>query len=374
VKKLIFVTILCTFVWLGMAGCGDNDCPTCPDNKPPVEKEFKFLFSHVDTGYWVHTISTKDGRTSDSARYGEFPFWDMKYSSDGRFAYYTSTEAGNGAYHATWIADYLTGDTLAFLTGIGGHALSVSSDGGTLLISSGQTVAILSLPGLNVLYADSSGHHFRGCFNPRRQVAYVPVDDVDSLLVLQIESEVVSGFMSALKCRDGNRVVGLDAEISTEGDWLFLTVWEPSTGRRFFQIRSASTFELSQEYLFPFEVSAVHPDGRRVFFATGHLSETDPPLNGALYVLDLQTLLLQKVLDGADFSVPGPSYYGLSVDAMEITPDGKYGLLMSGGDSFVYGPFYKVDLRTYEIVDVFFLPNCVNRLIRMYPKEVNQGG
>ncbi len=356
--------LLTAAAWL--LSCSE-DCPTCPE--PLEEREYRFLYSYVDTGYWVQTIGTKSGKTIDSVRYGEFPFWDATFTSTGRRVCYTSTESGGGAYHSTWLADYESGDTLANVIGIGGHAVSIDADDSFALISLGNKLAILNLPDLAVMYEANLNHYYRGTIHPFTKVSFVPIDGVDSLMILRINANEVVDSMIPLRNEVGEPVYGRSAAISADGSMLFLAVYEIASRRRSLQVLSTTDFTLIAHYNFPFSVAAVHPDGRRIFFVNGHQGDVEPPLEGAVYELDLSTLLIRKVLDGADLILPDPVPYGLSVEAMEITPDGRFAILMSGYDSFVGGPLYKIDLSTYEVVAVFYRPGNVNRLIRMCPIE-----
>lgn len=359
--------LVCTYACLGPFGCSNDKCSVCPEEES--EQEYQFLYSYIDTGYWVHTISTKSGRSTDSIRYGEFPFWDVDFTSTGLTACYTSTESGSGAYHSTWLTDYVTGDTLANVVGIGGHAVTISSDDSFVMISLGNKLAILGMPNLTVLYEENSNFYFRGAIHPFGRIAYVPIDQVDSLKILHISADAVVDSMIPLRNEEGEPVYGRSAAMSADGSMLFMSVADFITGRRSLQVLSTSDFELIAHYSFPLPVAAVHPDGRRLFLVNGHIGDIEPPLEGAVYELDLSTLLIRKILDGAQFTVPGSVPFGLSVESMEITPDGRFGIFMSGYDSFAGGPLYKVDLSTYQIDAVFHQPKGVNRLIRMYPIE-----
>lgn len=118
----ILIGIYVAALLLGMiTGCTKEKCVVCPPNPTPVEKEYHFLYSYVDTGYWVYTYSTKDGHTIDSVRYGDYPFDDVRFTKDGRYACYS--EHGGGIFNeprATWVTDYATGDTLSIVYGSGG--------------------------------------------------------------------------------------------------------------------------------------------------------------------------------------------------------------------------------------------------------------
>ena len=75
------------------------------------------------------------------------------------------------------------------------------------------------------------------------------------------------------------------------------------------------------------------------------------------------------ILDGSDFAGYWP-FYGLNPSDMDFTPDGKYGFILSGGEGLNYGPILKLDMDTYEIVDAFYPPDGVSRLIRINPREI----
>ena len=169
----MYRTVFFALLVLGLAlvsGCSDDDCTVCPPDQPPAEKEYQFLYTYVDTGYWVYTYSTKDGRTVDSVRYGHYPFWDGRFSKDGKYAYYTTSESGGPDDFATWVTDFTTGDTLSVAYGKGGHWISNSFDGRFIMVS-GKKVTIFTLPELSVAYENEQPEWGKGTIHPFRNIA-----------------------------------------------------------------------------------------------------------------------------------------------------------------------------------------------------------
>ncbi len=369
VKKLIFVTILCTFVWLGMAGCC-GDCPTCPDNRPPVEKDYHFLYSFVGSFSTasVVTYSTKSGEAVDSANYGRYPFNDVRFSKDGMYAYYTVNESENGS---TWVTETVSGDTISIVNGVWSQWLQLFDDERHLLLAGGGTyLRILNLPTLDVVYAefDSSGWG-EGAVHPTLNIAYIPLPAEDSLLVLRMDDSGVDAEKFALKNLDGLPCGAISAQSSLDGKYLLLTAGDFPSGRGYTQVRDLNTLELLKQYSrYPISRPYFHPDARRIFFREWVRWEENNP--GAIWMLDLETFLLERVIDGSDIVGSGSPRSALNPSDMDFTPDGRYAIISNGVGLGAFGPILKVDLESYRIVDTIYPALGFPRVIRMNPKPM----
>ncbi|MGB5105611.1 MAG: hypothetical protein WBP29_07120 [Candidatus Zixiibacteriota bacterium] len=372
-KKLILIFSICTFAWLGLAGCGDDDCTVCPDDPPPAEKEYHFLYNFVGDFYHsaVLTYSTKTGEVVDSAYYGRFPFWDVKFTSDGKYACYTSNDVG---WATTWITDYATGDTVSVLQGVAGTWLSVSHDNQFLLLSASaiesSRAMLFRIPSLEIVYESAqAGSWSRGAIHPWKNLAIVPNYNEDSLLVLDFESGEVEEHKVGIRLASGEPMTGVELVFSPDGLRLILDGGPLNGFGSYTQIRDATALELLYEFGNPISLGPyVHPDGERVFYFVPWRDMGLYP--SSVWEFNLRTLLMRKILDGRDY-IGGPPYvFGLNPSDMDITPDGKYAFLNSGGEGMEHGPILKLDLDTYQIVDAFYPPAGVARSLRMYPLEI----
>jgi hypothetical protein len=111
-------------------------------------------------------------------------------------------------------------------------------------------------------------------------------------------------------------------------------------------------------------------DGERVFFIEPWRDLGGIP--SSVWELNLRTAVLRKILDGLDYVGTQPYFFGLNPSDMDITPDGEYAFLISGGEGMEHGPILKLDLDTYQIVDAFYPQGGVARSIRMYPIEIKK--
>jgi hypothetical protein len=358
-----FITIV---ILVCSAGCDDN-CIVCPGPPETVEPDYHFLYSFVGSFSTasVLTYSTKTGEVVDSVYYGGFPFWDVRFSKDGQFAYYTVGDAGN---YATWITNFATGDTVNIVDDIAGAWIDLSHDEKYLLLSGATTLRILTLPDLSSIYEREYQNSWGECsFHPNENKAYAVNLIEDSLLILDVEGDVVTESKVPLKNSAGNPASAIRSMVSLNGKYLILTARNyPSPTDTYIQLRDTETYELLHEYRPDHRGGYLHPDGKRVFFIDCVEFEPTP---GALWELNLETLLMTKVLDGSDVS-SGYPLQGLDPFDMDITPDGKYAFLNGGGCGLGFGPVIKVDLDTYTIVDAIYPSLGAPRVLRINPKEI----
>ncbi|MFH1892448.1 MAG: hypothetical protein ABIK83_07170 [Candidatus Zixiibacteriota bacterium] len=350
-----------------LLSCGDDDCCICPVDPGYQEPVYHFLYSRVGVDYWVYTYNTKTGEAVDSVKYGVFPFWDVRFSKDGRYAYYCNLSFTDD--YTVWMTDYASGDTLSLYQGLGGHYLSVSHDGDYLFATDSRDVAIFSLPDLQVVYSDTMVQCGPGCLHPLKNIAYMPTGHEDSLTVIDFQTEDISVEKIPLETLNGYPAAAYVANISNDGSILFMVVFTAGAKFGYLQLRDTETLEILKEYYRFGGPSYFHPDGVRVFYCIPRSWETGE--GGEVWVLNLKTLIAEKILDSDDSKIGDPHHL-LSFSGMDITPDGRFAFVLGGG-GFEDGPIIKLDLKTYRIVDAITPPHGVSRVIRMYPLEIEGG-
>jgi len=353
--SLLLVIVVASAVFT----CSDDDCLVCPTPQEYVEPEHDLVYCFSMTGqdYFSYTFNTKTGEVVDSANYGPHwvPFFDCGFSSDGGHAYYTGLKES----YVTWVANYSTGDTVSINDGLGGRFLSVSGDGDYIATSVSSAFTIFRLPDLSVVY--TYAHH--GCgvasFSPNSDVAYVPIDHEDSLLIVDVSSDPVLTSKRALFTVDGLPAQCVTAQVSPDATMLILTV-VADTYR--LQLRSAETLEILAEYPDLSGPYSLHPDGRRVFITKPHNWNNGDAAQ--LLLLDLPTRILREVLNGSTATLPDP-YSCFDFGGMEIDPEGHYGYILNGRQGFTPGWILKLDLETYEVAGAIFPPPGIPTVMRL---------
>jgi hypothetical protein len=357
------MAVLLTFLGLSC----DRDCNVCPEEPPPTEKEYHFLYSFVGSFYTsaVLTYSTKTGEVVDSTYYGRHPFWDARFTSDGRYACYTSSDYG---WATTWITDYATGDTVSVLQGVAGYFLSISHDDKYLLMVnyfSGPTAAFLfRLPTLAIVHEFQTDGWLGIDTHPFKNIGVAGLFYQDSILFIDFRSDSISTRKVGISLLNGQGLYVSGVKYSRDGSKLVL--WGSIPGIILIQVRDAETLEILAEFRADLRLGPyMHPDGERVFFCKPWTDMGAYP--SAVWELNLRTRLFRKILDGTDFGGKG-----LDPSDMDFTPDGQYAFFLGGGEGMDHGPILKYDLDTYQFVDAFFPPAGFSRVIRMYPLEIKK--
>jgi len=355
-------------IGLILGGCSEKECSVCPDPEPPaVEKDYHFLYSYGGRDGWVYTYSTKTMTALDSVAYGQdvLPFWDLKYTSDGRYAVYTRTGA---APVSTWVTDYLTGDTIALVDGVGGMTLSISHDDGLVAVSTSGELQVFTLPDLIEVFrlADASGYRSPGgCgFHPTRNVLYGGFSKIDSIYRIDFESSPPSVMEIPFKGIDGDSLWCLDASVTRDGKYVIMTGCYPLQFFGYCQLRDPQTLAILHQYLMIPGYPLFHPDGVRVFMWAGK----------GLGVLNLQTLTFELVFDRSTVTAPYPWYPGIGPTDGELTPDGRFMIFCNDTqDGMGDGPIVKLDLATYKIVGTAYPRRGRGIAVGMYPFEFENG-
>ncbi|GEM_PF-1706855 len=373
-RKILRTSCLAIVVLFGFVALTcDEDCPVCPKEPEPVpEKEYHFLYSFVGSYYTsaVLTYSTKTGEMVDSTYYGRHPFWDARFTSDGRYACYTSSDAN---WATTWITEYATGDTVSVLQGVAGYFLSISYDNRYLLMVnyfSAPTAAFLfQIPTLAIVHEFQTNAWGGIDMHPFRNEGVAAILDEDSLLFLNFSSDTVSSRKERIRLLSSVEMRGQGVKYSRDGSKLVL--WGVWPGGIVIQVRNAETFEILHESYPDVRLGPyMHPDGERVFFVKPWTDIGGYP--SSVWELNLRTLLLRRIINGLDYGGTHPYVYGFNPSDMDFTPDGKYAFFISGGEGLEHGPILKFDLDTYQFVDAFFPSAGFSRVIRMYPLEIKK--
>jgi hypothetical protein len=360
VKNRIFFLLSLLLLAAGF-GCSD-DCPVCSKDEPAVEKEYHLVYSY-GADYWVYTYSTKSLKAVDSVRYSSNPFEALEFTKDGKYACYSKPGA-------TWVTDYATGDTIAIDHNRGGYWLSLSKDDQMLLLSAGANAAVFRVPDLTVLYSVPVGTLVNvSCFDPIKNVAYVIVEREDSLLIVGFDSTGIHDHKIGLAGIDGTLRIGASVAVTLDGSILLLLATD-AYGNRFLQLRDTDSLGLITEYYPGHGGPYIHPDGRRVFLL--HTGTSDNPEPWAIYVLDLKTLIMKRVVDGDDYTAFGGWPY-TQLHQIDFTPDGRYGFIRGGYGIGGSPPILKLDLDTYEIVDAIYPQYGISRAMRIHPLEIKGG-
>lgn len=357
-KTLFRIICICTFVVLGIFGCGDDDCTVCPDDPPPVEKEHHFLYRGGVNG-WVYTFSTRSGLVVDSTKYSSRePFWDVEFSKDGNYAFYSGE-------NSVWMTDYRTGDTIAHTTEHFGRYLALSGDGDYLMVSGyGGKVRLLAIPSLTVVYErEHPNAWLNGTVNPMRNVACIGNSAIDSLLVIDFRSTLIRDTMIALFTGDSTATSANSAVFSQDGQRLYVDALR-------LQVRDGEEFDLLEEYLTDDRGPFLHPDGRRAFFL--QIRNLSFGQWGEIWELNLETGFLRRIMYEFDVSFPYP-FEGLDPNGMDFTPDGKYAFILNGGVGWGWGPIIKLDCQNYEVIDLIIPPLGQSETIRINPREIEGG-
>jgi hypothetical protein len=310
----------------------------------------------------VYTFSTKSLKVVDSVSYSGNPFDALQFTSDGKYACYS--KAG-----VTWVTDYASGDTVAIDNEHGGPRLSISKGDRMLLVLDGSRTSVFGIPNLNILYTIPSGSFPTSCcFDPTEDVAYLTLSHEDSLLIVRLDSTGVHDHKIWLSVPGGNPKYGMTVAVSSDGSTLLLNLTTPE-GLKYLELRDTDSLHVMAEYYPSYYGPIIHPDGRRAFlFSAGTF---DNPQPSVVYVLDLKTRIMQKVLDGVDYGSFSPYRRFLDVGQIDFTPDGRYAFILNGHGLSGSPPIAKLDLESYEIVDAIYPPSGVSRAMRIYPLEIS---
>ena len=339
-------TILALLAFL-LVGCDDCDCPTGPTDEPEPEIGYEMLYSYVGMeDYWVYTYSTKTGEVVDSVRYGNYPFSDVRVSPDGQYGFYSTLDYDLLDGFGTWVTDYASGDTIAFNDSLGGHSLSLSPDGRFLATSNAGAITVFEVPSLNVVCRGPRFHPGIADFHDERNVLYVPLRKEDSLLVVDLGVIPPAASKHHIQGVGGDELHGLALGYASAENVLVLQA--AYITHYTLQLLDADSLTVLAEIIAQVQEPYVHPDGRRVFFYTEWNDGYTAP--ATIWMLDVSTQALRKLMSGDNIGLPYQYFPALEPRGFDFTPDGEYMFVQNEA-------ILKVDMRSYEVVDVFYPPD-----------------
>jgi hypothetical protein len=350
-----------------LLGC-QEDC-VCPEPEMPLKPDYHLLYSYagstIETKY-VLTYSTKTGEVIDSAEYGGIPFVNMAFSHDGEYAVYTSNYNLDLGASETWVTETATGDTISYLLGVGGQAAILSPSDDYVLLMGGGLYAILSFPGLSIVYQDSVTN-LGGGFHPRlNRVFAVYERAMDSLFVLDfLESPVVE---SSIPIRDSEGYPLLSTGIlQITEHHLLLNPLIPDAAY-FIQVYDVDSLTLLHEiqtpHLMVYRGVDLAPDGNRLFLAYNRGFER--PWESGVDIYYFSTGNLVPYITQDEISC---CYEQIAPTDIEFLPDGESFFILDGGTGFWFGPILQINTVTKEVIRVIRPDDGSTKLIRLNPKD-----
>jgi WD40 repeat protein len=294
-----------------LGGCGEDDCVVCPDETEQADQYYEVTYSYTARygglpPFYALRYNSKSGGIIDSLNYGQFPFWDVEFSSDGEFAYCTNGEA-------TWIEDYATGDTLHINTDTRGTEIELSADGDYLLVSGSDSVALLTVRDLSILaVVPRLG---LAVFNPQQKIIYFGTADAESLFVMDYRQVPTCTRSIFLSDHDGLGVYPQQLAVSPDGSRLFV-----SGVRTYVLVIDTESLQILQRFGDKYDSDILqdfewHPDGKRLFMAANGGIETP---GGVINIYDLNSGNTYRYLQDEDLNLWPATF---SPADIEFTPD-----------------------------------------------------
>jgi hypothetical protein len=367
--------LICTFAMIAalcMLGCCDDDC-VCPQPEPEHIPDYHFLYSYVGDGYddYVMTYSTKSGEAIDSTLYDGPPFDNMVFSHDGRYACYTSNYSLRIGNSETWVTNWPSGDTVAYLEGTGALAAYLTLDDQYLLLTGGGIVALLNFPSLTTVFRDSVSRlrdnpdwqgraSWGAALHPSKKLIYVMLEPYgDSIFVFDY-SQSPSTITSHQLIDSQGQVRHSYGPSACTADYLvilfsgYLGLFDPVT---FTVIRDRTL----QPHLL--HGAILHPDGHRLFlFYNGGF---DWPYGG-VDIYDLETGIFQTYIAEGEIDY---GLGGINPSELQFTPDGNVMYMSNGGIGFENGPILEIEVSTKEVTRRWDHETGITRIMRLNPKD-----
>jgi hypothetical protein len=347
-------------------------CDQCPISETgDWEPDYHFTYSYVgsETGStFVLTYSSKTGEVIDSMPCGSTPFSDMAFSSAGEYVCYTSILNLDIGTAETWVERTSTGDTIAYLSGIGTRGCLISPDDQHVLLFGGHTLAILTLPNLSTYYMDTL-HSHGALFHPYEEKVFMCLNRaMDSLFVMDYSSIPV--IFSSIPVEDENgRLLLTKGPLMVTEDYLFLNPYEkfPSVGY-YFHVYEVETLEpvskLHTNLPTVYRGRDLHPDGKRLFLSYNGGSEL--PWISGVHVYNLVTGSLLPYISQSEIA---DSYHQIAPTDLVFFPEGESFLLLDGGTGFWLGPLLEINTSTKEVIRRWAHSDGVSWFVRLNPKD-----
>ncbi len=353
-KKLILIFSICTFAWLGIAGCGDDDCPTCPE--PPNNGHYSGLaYLSEQFGFkGFYTYDTDSGAIVDSTM-------QLGYAAGTSVNDLTA----DGKYLSVWYGDTLGIETRIYETAtmrvvhvLSNIAISNFTEDGKFLIGNrGRAVSKFLVPSFNKVFEDTiidDDARYR-VHSPNRSIFAV----AGNYKIYQISY-------------DSMKIVHQWTPVDEQGIPIFMVHFDVHpNGNLLYSVGSSGStrffvYDLTNSRLiasFPL-VSywgdlRVNPDGSEVWVTDPGRVEIPfaPPDVGTVFIFDAYT--------GAHSG--GISLYGYIADdpaepldakRVDFSPDGKEAYITTGalGPRENLGTILRFDARSRKLISNIF-PN-----------------
>jgi hypothetical protein len=347
-------------------GCSD-DCPVCPSEPHVPDYHLVYSYAGSTADKYVLTYSTKSGQVIDSAYYLDYPFDNVAFTSDGKYACYTYGWNLRLGGSETWVTDAATGDTISYLMGIGGIGLVVSRDDQFLCLSYGNVLAILRIPSLEIVYRDSVPVR-GGALHPTKQLAYfIKEPNQDTLFVLDY-SLTPPRVTKSMPIRDsqGRNLWCYSGRVFCTDRYLILnpTLFYVTSYLQLYDLDSLTLIRETNTRLYGLYR---HPDGKRLFLGyVSYYSDHSPRTGGIdVYNLETNTLYPYYSEDEVNLGEGQP----LTPTDIQFTPDGETMYVLSAAGILALGPILEIRTATKEIVRRIDNTDGFSRLIRLNPRD-----
>jgi len=375
--KRFLIAVICGLIVIGvtvLVSCGDDDCPTCPEPEPEHEPDYHLVYSYcgstIDTKY-ILTYSSKTGEVIDTATYdtsptGGEPFGNLAFTHDGEYAVYTSSYNLNIGTSETWVTRTATGDTVSYLSGLGAWAAIISEDDKQVLLTSGNVLAVLTLPDLGIVFSDSI-INWGGALHPSEKRIFVALERAtDSLFIIDYDELPTTISSIPVLDEDGYTLHITGVRWITE-DYLFLNSFIPDIVY-FLQVYDLDSLTLIDQELMENRVkyrgAALHPDGKRLFLS--YNAGFDAPWISGVDIYYINTGDLLPYITPDEIA---SNYEGIAPTDIQILPGGESFFILDGGTGYWFGPILQIDISSKEVIRVIRPEDGGTRLIRLNPKD-----
>jgi hypothetical protein len=341
VRRSFWVAIM-TAVLMALAGCSDDDCPTCPPTateNPPYDGRL-YATSILGTRA-IFVIDTQTDSVRDSVVLCN-TFHDLALSESGSMLAATEyMECHLLDAKSFQELDYIPDFVAANFCSHDKYILGYTLDGYSLYdVSARSIVWSRDLGRWASPYYDSKTNSFYYLTRP------------DTLHRFQIDSTIVT---NEWVITSGNGYKGLVRDFDISADC-----------RRAYFLASGSVFfaflviDLDADSLLcefalysSFGDVRVHPNGTEVWVTDPGTGGLEPPYPGTIYIFDAQT---GEYLRGISLYgyVPWPQI-GLDAWRLEFTPDGSHAYVLTGNYlDPPTGNILRIDTRSYRVENLIF--------------------
>jgi DNA-binding beta-propeller fold protein YncE len=333
--RILTSTFLALLLLL-LSSCSED--PTDPEDKG--EKYYDLLYSYIrhnsesDTSY-ILKYDAETGARHDSIATTNQPVYDLVFSSDGQFGYFTGTGGTVAINAATW-------DTVGIDGEHGGSILSLSNDNRHLAVSNASRINIYQTPLLQ-LVASTPGVTM--ALHPSEAILYSSRSDPaeDTLSVLVFSEPDSSPVSVAITDLEGRPIIPTALAVDPSGDQLYV-----GSGSLLLVV-DAQTFETKRTFGDYFGSERytgtwMHPEGNLLLFAySGGTLSSDAGID--VYDITLDTL--RSLATASSIELPSTAFNPIDI---AFSPDGSRLFVLS--NAWWTGPIVELDAETGELVRV----------------------